>query len=79
MSQKINAKIGDIFGCYEVIEEPFIKGDHQYAKVKCTVCGAISVKAVSQMKLRPVKNCAKCKGLPHRKYKHPEKGDIING
>ena len=37
--KQINCKIGDTFGCYKIIDTPYIKGEHLFAKVKCIVCG----------------------------------------
>lgn len=66
--KQINCKIGDTFGCYKIIDTPYIKGEHLFAKVKCMVCGEESTLCVSELKNRPKQNCKKCRGRNHQKY-----------
>lgn len=76
MGKRIDCKIGDVFGIYEVIEEPYMNGEHQFAKVRCTKCGNIQDLSVSEIKNRQKRGCRFCKGELRRIYPQPKVGDI---
>lgn len=76
--RKINVNIGDVYGCYEVISDSYIKGEHSFVKVKCRNCGNVQDLAVSEITLRQKQFCQKCRGLSQQKYPDPQPGEIYN-
>lgn len=74
----LTCEIGDIFGCFEVISEPKIIGEHSYVKVKCTCCENEQELAISEIKNRPKQHCKFCRGESKRKYPDPQIGEIYN-
>lgn len=73
----LTCEIGDVFGCFEVISKPVVKGEHSFVQVQCTTCGHISELTLSEIKNRPKKHCTKCRGHDHIKYLKPNKNTII--
>lgn len=76
--KKLTCNIGDIYGCFEVLTESFIKGEHSFVEVKCINCGTKQTLAVSEIKNRPKQSCYNCRGNIHKKYEDPKVGDIFH-
>ena len=74
----LTCNIDDIFGCYQVVSTPFIKGEHSYVRVKCIICGKEQELCVSEIKNRPKQSCFNCKGEARKLYPDPKPGDIFN-
>lgn len=73
----LSCNIGDVFGCFEVIELPVVKGEHSYVKVRCTKCQKIQELALSEIKNRPKQNCQYCRGMRHQLYDIPKQGEVF--
>lgn len=73
----LTCNIGDVFGCFEVLTPPVVKGEHSFVKVKCTQCGKEQELTLSEIKNRPKKNCQFCRGLGHQIYNIPKKGEVF--
>ncbi len=74
----LTCNIGDIFGCYEVLSLPEIKGEHSYVKVRCTVCNREQELTISEIKNRPKQHCYNCRGEGSRLYPDPKIGEKFN-
>ncbi len=72
----LTCKIGDSFGCFEVLSEPYILGEHSFVHVKCKICNKEQDLALSEIKNRPKQHCQFCRGESHRLYKDPQIGDV---
>lgn len=64
----LTCNVGDTFGCYEVMSEPYLLGEHSFVHVKCLNCGNEQDIALSEIKNRPKKICKKCRGQLKRIY-----------
>lgn len=54
--------IGEIIGCFKLLEFDHRNGNTLYYKVECIVCGKISIKSLRTMWSRKSSGCENCKG-----------------
>lgn len=54
--------IGEIIGCFKLLDFDHRNGNTLYYKVKCITCGHISIKSLRTMWSRKSSGCEKCKG-----------------
>lgn len=67
MGKRRNCELGQKFGDWEVIDPtPIIKNNLRYVTVKCTLCGTIAERRISDLYMGRTSRCKKCTAKPRR-------------
>ena len=77
MGRKIlSCNIGDIFGCFKVLSNPYILGEHSFVHVKCIYCGEEQDLTLSEIKNRLKQRCQYCRGEMRKTRPDPIQGEV---